>query len=77
VKPVIKEEKIRLGLLMRNGSIHRPEANSQASKNPTMIAVRISVTVNPRMDNDALVGAAAVASGAAIGAACRPIFSGI
>ena len=43
-----RDVKIRLGLLMRNGSIHLPDANSQARKKPTTMALRISVTVTVR-----------------------------
>ena len=35
VKPAISDEKIRVGLLIRNGSIHGPEAICQSSRKPT------------------------------------------
>src|SRR5262245_42034866 len=50
VKPVNKDERIRLGLLIRKGSIQRPDAISQRSKKPPMIATRITVTPKPRME---------------------------
>ena len=49
--PVIRDEKIRLGLLIRNGSIHLPEANSQSEKKPPTIAIRTPTTLTPRLDN--------------------------
>ncbi len=60
VKPAISDEKIRLGLLIRKGSIHGPEAICQSSKKPTTIAMRSSVTATPRMDSAVFAGAAAL-----------------
>src|SRR5262245_54168572 len=50
VKPVNKDERIRLGLLIKKGSIHRPDAISQRSKKPPMITKRRIVTLKPRTE---------------------------
>src|SRR4029077_20848148 len=51
VKPVTKDERIRLGLLIKKGSIHRPDAISQRSKNPPMITKRMIVTPKPCIES--------------------------
>src|SRR3954464_11080836 len=61
----MSEVKIRLGLLMRNGSIHLPDASSHARKNPRMIAVRMRVTVTMRPEK-ADFALAVVSCGAAV-----------
>src|SRR5688572_14216108 len=50
-KPVTSDEKMRLGLLIRKGSTHLPEAISQRRKNPPMIANRAPMTPTPRLDS--------------------------
>src|SRR5207253_10829594 len=50
---------MRLGLLMRNGSIQFPEAISHDSKNPPIMATRRNATHTPRFTNRPLAGAAA------------------
>src|SRR5262249_12296035 len=50
VKPVNKDERIRLGLLIKKGSIHRPGAISQRSKQPPMITKLRIVTPDARME---------------------------
>src|SRR4051812_31442290 len=70
----MSEVKIRLGLLMRNGSIHLPDASSHARNKPRMIAVRMSVTVTVRPEK-ADFDLAVVASGGAISERSLPISS--
>ena len=62
VKPVNIDEKIRLGLLIRKGSIQRPDAISHREKKPTTMAVRSSVTVTPRIVSGDLAAVAAPVS---------------
>src|SRR5215475_1448356 len=50
VKPLNKDERIRLGLLIKKGSIQRPDAISQRSKKPPMITKRMIVTPKPRTE---------------------------
>ena len=52
-KPVMSDARIRLGLLIKNDSIHRPEAICQSSKKPPMMAMRMSVTRKPCMEKAA------------------------
>ena len=51
VKPVTKDERIRLGLLIRKGSIHRPDAISQSSKKTPDDNKRMIVTPKPCMES--------------------------
>jgi hypothetical protein len=44
-KPLNSEVKMRLGLLIKKGSIHRPEAISHRKKKPPMMATRMTVTL--------------------------------
>ena len=55
-----RDVKIRLGLLIRNGSIHLPDANSQARKKPTTMALRMSVTVTVREKIDFAVAVVSI-----------------
>src|SRR5437762_8635483 len=50
---------MRLGLLMRNGSIQFPEAISHDSKNPPIMVTRRNATHTPRFKKRPLAGAAA------------------
>ena len=64
-KPAISDERIRLGLLIKKGSIHRPDAISQSSKKPPMIAKRTTVTPKPRMESKPPVCATAASDAVA------------
>ena len=48
-KPLISDEKMRLGLLIRNGSIQRPEAISQSREKAADDGDADGVTVTPRI----------------------------
>src|SRR5262249_51395217 len=48
-KAAIRDERMRLGLLIKKGSIHRPEAISQSNKKPPIITKRASVILKPPM----------------------------
>jgi hypothetical protein len=70
-KPAMVAVNIRLGLLIKKGSIQRPEAICQSSKNPPTMPKRISVMRRPRELTPSPCSGAPAASWAAISECSR------